>query len=74
MSYLSLTDTDREEMLAMIGVSSVDELFRDIPASMRYVSALDVAPALTEPELQRHLEELAAKNHVDEICFLGAGI
>ena len=43
MSYLSLTDTDREEMLATIGVSSVDELFRDIPASMRYGSALDVA-------------------------------
>ena len=35
---------------------------------------LDVAPALTESELQRHLEELAGKNVVDEICFLGAGI
>ncbi|HVW90792.1 MAG TPA: aminomethyl-transferring glycine dehydrogenase subunit GcvPA, partial [Gaiellaceae bacterium] len=35
---------------------------------------LDVPPALTESELQRHLEELAAKNVVDEVCFLGAGI
>ena len=33
-----------------------------------------IAPALTESELQRHLEELAAKNVVDEVCFLGAGI
>ncbi len=74
MSYLSLTDADREAMLATIGVSSVDELFRDIPAAMRYGRALDVAPALTEAELQRHLEELAGKNVVDEICFLGAGI
>ena len=32
MSYLSLTDADREAMLATIGVASVDELFRDIPA------------------------------------------
>ncbi len=74
MSYLSLTDADREEMLATIGLSSMDELFRDIPAAMRYGRALDVAPALTEPELQRHLEELAGKNVVDEVCFLGAGI
>jgi glycine cleavage system P protein (glycine dehydrogenase) subunit 1 len=74
VSYLSLTDADREEMLATIGLSSMDELFRDIPAAMRYGRALEVAPALTEPELQRHLEELAGKNVVDEICFLGAGI
>ncbi|HEX7626572.1 MAG TPA: aminomethyl-transferring glycine dehydrogenase subunit GcvPA, partial [Gaiellaceae bacterium] len=74
MSYLSLTDADRDAMLATIGVSSVDELFRDIPAAMRYGSELAVPRALTESELQRHMEELAGKNVVDEICFLGAGI
>ena len=74
MSYLSLTAADREAMLATIGVSSVDELFQDIPPAMRYGRDLDVAPALAEAELQRHLEELAGKNVVDEICFLGAGI
>jgi glycine dehydrogenase subunit 1 len=74
VSYLSLTDADREAMLAAIGVSSVDELFRDIPAGVRFGRDLDVRPALTEAELQRHLEELAGKNVVDEICFLGAGV
>ncbi len=74
MSYLSLTAADREAMLATIGVRSVDELFHDIPPAMRYGRDLDVAPALAEVELQRHLEELAGKNVVDEICFLGAGI
>jgi glycine dehydrogenase subunit 1 len=74
MSYLSLTDADREEMLATIGVASVDELFRDIPAGVHFGRELDIARALTEAELQRHLEELAAKNVVDEICFLGGGI
>jgi glycine dehydrogenase subunit 1 len=74
VSYLSLTDSDREEMLAAIGVSSIDELFRDIPAGVRYGRELDIAPALTESELQRHMEELAGKNIVDEVCFLGAGI
>ena len=36
VSFLSLTDADREEMLAAIGVSSVDELFRDIPEGVRF--------------------------------------
>src|SRR5690349_14551845 len=63
-------------MLDTIGVASVDELFRDIPADVRFDRPLDVAPALTEHELSAHLGELAARN-VDstaEISFLGAGI
>ena len=46
------------------------------PAGMRFDRALDLEPPLTELELQRHLEELAARN-VDttkELSFLGAGI
>ena len=76
MSYLSLTERDREEMLAAIGVSSVEELFRDIPAGVRFERELDLPPALGEQELSRHLEALAARN-VDtsrELSFLGAGI
>ncbi len=75
-SQLSLTDDDRESMLEAIGVASVDELFRDIPAGVRLDRPLDLEPALSEPELVRHLEELAARN-VDttkELSFLGAGI
>ncbi|MGI9112994.1 MAG: aminomethyl-transferring glycine dehydrogenase subunit GcvPA [Gaiellaceae bacterium] len=76
MSQLSLTDSDREEMLAAIGVASVEELFRDIPAAVRFQGRLDLEPALSEPELVRHLEELAAKNidTTKELSFLGAGI
>jgi glycine dehydrogenase subunit 1 len=74
MSYLSLTNEDREQMLAAIGVASIDELFRDIPAAMRFGRELDVPPALAEAELTRHLEELAAKNILDDISFLGAGM
>ncbi|HEY6605938.1 MAG TPA: hypothetical protein VIZ44_06295, partial [Gaiellaceae bacterium] len=76
MSYLSLTERDREEMLAAIGVASVDDLFSDIPAGVRFGRELDLDPALSEQELTRHLEELAARN-VDtgrELSFLGAGM
>ena len=76
MSQLSLTEGDREEMLAAIGVASVDELFRDIPEAVRLGRPLDLEPALSEPELVRHLAELAAKNAdtTKELSFLGAGI
>jgi glycine dehydrogenase subunit 1 len=76
LSYLSLTEHDREEMLAAIGASSVEELFTDIPAGVRLGRELDLEPPLSEQELTRHLEELAARN-VDatrELSFLGAGM
>ena len=76
MSYLSLTDADREAMLEAIGVSSVDELFRDIPESLRLERPLSLEPALSEQELVEHLSALAAKNVSvsEELSFLGAGM
>jgi glycine cleavage system P protein (glycine dehydrogenase) subunit 1 len=76
MGYLSLTDADRAEMLAAIGVSSIDELFEQIPPEVRFDRELDVPAALTEVELVAHLSELAARNvHSGvELSFLGAGI
>ena len=76
MSYLSLTDADREAMLEAIGVSSVDELFRDIPDSLRLDRPLALEPALSEQELVEHLSALAAKNISvsEELSFLGAGM
>jgi glycine dehydrogenase subunit 1 len=76
LGYLSLTERDREQMLAAIGVASTGELFHDIPEAVRFDRALDLEPALSEQELTRHLEELAARN-IDsgkELSFLGAGI
>jgi glycine cleavage system P protein (glycine dehydrogenase) subunit 1 len=74
--YLSLTDADRDAMLEAVGVSSVEELFEDIPEGMRFERELDLEPALSEPELLQHLAELAGRNvHTgQELSFLGAGI
>jgi glycine dehydrogenase subunit 1 len=73
---ITLTDADREAMLETVGVSSIDDLFRDIPEGIRFDGELDLEPALSEPELVAHLSALAARNvHTgDEISFLGAGI
>jgi glycine dehydrogenase subunit 1 len=76
VGYLALTDSDRQEMLETIGVSSIDELFVDIPDRLRFGRTLDVPPALSEQELVEHLAELASRNvHTGvELSFLGAGI
>jgi glycine dehydrogenase subunit 1 len=76
MSFLSLTEQDREQMLETIGIDSIDELFEQIPAGVRLGRPLELERALSEPELVAHLSELAAHN-VDtsrEVSFLGAGI
>jgi glycine dehydrogenase subunit 1 len=76
VSYLSLTDADREAMLETIGASSIEELFADIPEGVRFERELALDPPLSEQELVEHLSELAERN-VDtgaELSFLGAGI
>jgi glycine dehydrogenase subunit 1 len=74
--YLALTESDREEMLATIGVESIEDLFQDIPAGLRFGRELALDPALSEQELTKHLEELASRNvdATSEVSFLGAGI
>jgi glycine dehydrogenase subunit 1 len=75
LSYVLNTAADREAMLAEIGVQSVQELFEAIPPEVRLQRPLAVLPALTEIELQRHAQELAARNRPagDAVCFLGGG-
>ena len=74
--YLSLTDADREEMLAAIGVDSVDDLFEQVPPGVRLGRELDLEPALSEQEIVDHLSALAGRNvgTERELSFLGAGI
>jgi glycine dehydrogenase subunit 1 len=63
-------------MLAAIGVSTVEELFRDIPAAVRLGRELELEAPLSELEIVSHLEELAHRNaHAGvELSFLGAGV
>jgi glycine dehydrogenase subunit 1 len=76
VSYLALTDADRDEMLETIGVSSIEELFADLPSGVRLGRELDLPPALSEQELTAYFEELASLNaHAgSELSFLGAGL
>jgi glycine dehydrogenase subunit 1 len=76
VSFLSLTERDREAMLDAIGVETVDALFAEIPEGVRFRGGLGLEPPLSEPELVAHVAGLAARNrHVgEELSFLGAGM
>ncbi len=75
MAYVLNTPDETRQMLQVIGLHSLDQLFDMIPAEFRLDRALAVPPALSELELTRHVGELAARNAgVDaRPCFLGAG-
>ena len=72
MAYSPHTAEDRALMLGAIGVDSIDDLFADIPPSLRS-SGLDLPAPESEAELTARLSQLAARNRVDLISFLGAG-
>ena len=74
MSYLSLSDKDKKEMLATIGVGSTDELFCCIPEHVRLKRELRLPAAQTELELIRTIETIGRKNtYSRHLSFLGGG-
>ncbi len=74
MSYISLSDKDKKEMMARLGISSVDELFLAIPENIRLKRELSVPSSLTEIELIQRFEKIAQGNrYKDFLSFLGAG-
>ena len=75
MRYLPLTDTDREDMLARIGVSDVDALFSDVPAGKLLKAPVDLPRSKGELEVERILGKMAGKNTAASAVpfFVGAG-
>lgn len=74
MYFTPHTEEERRHMLEAIGVGSMEELFRDLPAHARFPK-LDLPPALSEMELASELRLLAGRNSTleDASSFLGAG-
>ncbi len=72
MSYVPHTPQERAEMLAAVGVSSLDELFADIPEAFR-LRALAIPDGLCEQEVYARLHALSRKNTHALVSFLGGG-
>lgn len=74
--YLPMTDEDKRLMLETIGVSSIYELFEDIPERVRFKGDYQIKQATSEPELMKELSILSGKNAdlKQYTAFLGAGV
>jgi len=75
MRYLPHTEEDVRQMLAAIGVASVEDLFCEVPPAVRLQRPLQLGEALAESDLLRELQVLAARNATaaDYSSFLGGG-
>ncbi|HYI09477.1 MAG TPA: aminomethyl-transferring glycine dehydrogenase subunit GcvPA [Thermoanaerobaculia bacterium] len=73
--YISNAGEDIREMLAVIGVDSIDRLFDTIPADVKLEGLLDIPGPWSEIESRRWFRGLAARNvsTADHVSFLGGG-
>ncbi|SCY58741.1 aminomethyl-transferring glycine dehydrogenase subunit GcvPA [Desulfoluna spongiiphila] len=75
MRYLPHTPEDIHEMLKVIGVDTVDDLFHTIPDACRNSTPMDLPPAMSEWDLNAHMDSLAATmaSSNEYRVFIGAG-
>lgn len=72
-NFLVHNEKTTQEMCKAIGISKVEDLFKQIPQSVR-MPELDLPEGLSEMETQRKVKNLAKSNKSDFISFLGGGI
>ena len=72
-NFLVHNEKTTQEMCEAIGISKVEDLFKQIPQSVR-MSELDLPEGLSEMETQRKVKNLEKSNKSDFISFLGGGI
>ena len=72
-TFVPTTAAEREQMLRTIGVSSVEDLFRDVPQQMYLDGYLDLPPGRSELETLEAVSALAERNRVFKTCLRGAG-
>jgi len=74
MRYLPKSPTERQEMLADIGVKSIEDLFSTIPEAYRLKNPLNLPGPLSESEVIEYFQDRSKENSVGYTSFLGAGI
>ena len=75
MRFAPHTDDDVAHMLRAIGLSSIDQLFEQIPEAVRLDRALDLPDGVSEMEIVAEMKALAGRNRSAEdlVCFAGGG-
>ncbi|MCG7939174.1 MAG: aminomethyl-transferring glycine dehydrogenase subunit GcvPA [Candidatus Thiodiazotropha lotti] len=72
MPFIPHTEDDIQEMLATIGVDSIDDLFDEIPTELRCGELQEIPPGLPEMEVAS-LMQSRANTDGQPLCFIGAG-
>ena len=74
MRYLPKSPAERNQMLAVVGGKSIDELFSSVPEQYRLKKALSLPGPLSEAEIVQYFKARAAENSLGYTSFLGAGV
>lgn len=72
MPYVPHTEQDIQEMLAKLGIDSIDALFSEIPKDIRINGLKNLPSGMNEMEIARLMQERAQKDQFG-LCFIGAG-
>ncbi|BAU56703.1 glycine dehydrogenase [Halorhodospira halochloris] len=72
MPFVPHTEQEVQEMLDALGVERIDDLFDEIPASLKGASLDAIPSGMTEMEVTR-LMRARAQSDAQPICFVGAG-
>lgn len=72
MPFIPHTEKEIQAMLEAIGAASIDELFDEIPKTLRASGLNQVPPGMTEMEITRLMMERAEQDG-KSLCFIGAG-
>ena len=67
------TEDDLKAMLAKVGVKSLDELYAQIPDSIRFKGDYQIPSEMSETEVRQLFEKLGSQNH-QMTCFAGYGV
>ena len=67
------TEKDIEQMLQRVGVKTLDDLYAEIPESIRFKGDYDLPEAMSEIEIRNFFEKINKGNKL-MTCFAGAGV
>lgn len=71
--YFPHTEQDINEMLARVGVKSLDDLYADVPESIRLKGGYNLPEAMSEVEIRQFFDNLC-RDDKQLVCFAGAGV
>jgi len=72
-SYVPTTPSEQKEMLAEIGLQSMEQLYQNIPEQVKLDRPLEMPQGISELETMRKMKKIAGKNVIFPTMFRGGG-